>query len=58
MNKTETEIQIAAIKAITDQIEAEDKAPSNFEAYWAGSATASVIHHYRRGAVRTIKAVK
>jgi hypothetical protein len=59
MNKTETEIQIVAItEAKADQIEAEHKAPSTFEAYWAGSATASVVHHYRRGAVRSIKAVR
>jgi hypothetical protein len=51
-----TEIQVAALEAKANQIEAMAKAPSALEAYWAGSATASLVHHYRRGAVRTVKA--
>lgn len=50
-----SKLQIAALQAKADQIESEAKARTAFEAYWAGSATASVAHHYRRGAVRTIK---
>lgn len=32
------------------------KAKTPLEAYWAGSATASVMKHYKTGAVRTIRA--
>lgn len=32
-----------------------DAAGDSFAAYWAGSASASVMHHARRGAVVTVK---
>lgn len=44
----------AAELAKQDQLTAMTTAQDPFEAYWAGSASASVAAHYRRGAVRTI----
>lgn len=44
----------AAELAKQDQLAAMAAATDPFEAYWAGSASASVAAHYRRGAVRTI----
>ena len=32
------------------------KSGSEFAAYWAGSASASLQHHYRAGAYRTVRA--
>jgi hypothetical protein len=50
-----TQIQINAQDAKADQLDEMRNAKSALEAYWAGSATASVLHHYRRGAVKTIR---
>lgn len=42
--------------AKADQLATMAAAPANsLAAYWAGSATASVAHHTRRGAVRRVK---
>lgn len=39
-----------------EEMEAAEAAGDSFAAYWAGSASASVMHHYRVGAVVTVKA--
>ena len=49
-------IEQAAEVAKAEQITAGCTAKSALEAFWAGSATASVARHVRRGAVRTINA--
>ena len=49
------QIQIDELKAKADQLDEMRNAKSALEVYWAGSATASVLHHYRRGAVRKIR---
>lgn len=38
------------------EIRKAEAAGDDFAAYWAGSASASLGHHYRRGAVRTVRA--
>lgn len=53
---TDAQIKAAAEAAKQDQISSMRQQPSAFAAYWAGSASASVSHHARRGAVRSVKA--
>jgi hypothetical protein len=59
-DRTETAAILAlAAAAKADQVAAMAKAEAegdSFAAYWAGSASASIMHHARRGAVVTIKA--
>lgn len=50
------QVEAASELAKQDQILAMEEAPCAFTAYWAGSASASVMHHYKRGAVHTINA--
>ena len=53
----ETEIEAIAYIAKDDQIAevaAAEMAGDSFAAYWAGSVSASVQHHYRRGAFTTV----
>jgi hypothetical protein len=53
------EILALAAAAKADQVAAMAKAEAegdSFAAYWAGSASASIMHHARRGAVVTIHA--
>ena len=49
-------IEAASELAKLDQMLAAKEAPDAFTAYWAESASASVFHHAKRGAVRTIHA--
>lgn len=44
--------------AKSDQAKVMADAKTALEAYWAGSATASFVNHYRRGAVVTVRAGK
>lgn len=53
---TDAQIKVAAEAAKQDQINSMRQQPNTLAAYWAGSASASVAHHVRRGAVRTFKA--
>lgn len=57
MTKTEA-IRLATAKAAAHTEMDNDiaKAKSSLEAYWSGSATASVMKHYKCGAVRKINA--
>tara|TARA_R110000868_G_scaffold25980_1_gene100685 strand:- start:962 stop:1138 length:177 start_codon:yes stop_codon:yes gene_type:complete len=52
----EDKITEAAQQAKADQLAAMAAARTSLEAFWAGSASASVARHVRRGAVRTLKA--
>jgi hypothetical protein len=53
------DLDVLALVAKADQVaevarlEAEG---DSIAAYWAGSASASVMHHYRRGAFTTVRA--
>jgi hypothetical protein len=49
-------IRTAATQAKADQLARMAAAKSALAAYWAGSASASVAHHVKRGAVRTVRA--
>lgn len=49
-------IEIRAQEAKQDQLSAIKTAKSAFESYWAGSASASVFHHAKRGAVKVVYA--
>ena len=53
---TSIEIRIAALRAKVAQMKAMAEAAKvdSFAAYWAGSASASVAHHYSQGAVREV----
>jgi hypothetical protein len=51
----EDKINEAAKQAKADQLAAMAEARTALEAFWAGSASASVARHVRRGAVRKIK---
>jgi hypothetical protein len=57
MTKADT-IRLATAKAAAHTAQDNEiaKAKSALEAYWAGSATASVMHHYKCGAIRKINA--
>lgn len=55
----ENSLATAVAQAKSDQLAAMAKAEAAgdwFAAFWAGSASASVQHHARRGAVVTIRA--
>jgi hypothetical protein len=55
------EIEARAAQAKADQIaemEKHEKAGDSFAAYWAASASASLMHHHRRGAVVEVKGGK
>lgn len=52
----EADAMIAALDRLTEHKAEEAAATSEFEAYWAGSAWASVRRDYRAGRVITIKA--
>lgn len=47
---------VLALVAVANQVEEMAAATDSFAAYWAGSASASVLHHYRTGAVVTVRA--
>lgn len=44
-----------ARSAQLDAMEAAEAAGDSFAAYWAGSASASVMHHYAVGAFKTVR---
>ncbi len=46
---------VLAMVAVANQVAEMNEATDSFAAYWAGSASASVMHHYRVGAVRTVR---
>jgi hypothetical protein len=48
--------EILAICAVANQVAEMAEATDSFAAYWAGSASASVMHHYHAGAVVTVGA--
>ena len=52
--KPDTTIIAAAKQAKADQLAAMAAAKDSLAAYWAGSASASVSHHYARKAYRTV----
>lgn len=55
----ELDVEMLAALARMDQMEevqAAEARGDNFAAYWAGSASASVVAHYRRGAFHTVAA--
>lgn len=52
----QTELNAKAEEAKLAQALEVATAKSAFDAYWAGSASSSVKHHVRRGAVQRIKA--
>lgn len=55
------EIEARAAQAKADQLAAIRKAEAaadSFAAYWAGSASASIVHHVKRGAVVIVKGGK
>ena len=52
---TDAQIKAAAEQAKQDQINSMRQQPTALDAYWAGSASASVAKHIRRGAVRVIR---
>jgi len=53
MTRDATIIALAK-KAKADQLASMARAQTAFDAYWAGSASASVGHHYARKAYRTV----
>lgn len=62
-NKTETlptaeeaDALLAALDRHMEYEAAKASARNSLEAYWAGSASASVMRDYRAGRVRTVKA--
>ncbi len=55
------EIEARAAQANADQVAARRRAEAagdSFAAYWAGSASASIAHHVKRGAVVIVKGGK
>lgn len=46
---------VMALVAASNQRAEMAGADDSFAAYWAGSASASVAHHYAVGAVRTVR---
>ena len=49
-------IRAAAAQAKADQLARMAQARDALVAFWAGSASASVAHHYARGAYRRVRA--
>jgi hypothetical protein len=47
---------VLALAAVINQVAEMAEATDSFAAYWAGSISASVGHHYAAGAVRTVGA--
>lgn len=52
---TEQELKARAAQAKADQMAKMAAARTALQAYWAGSASASVAHHVARGAVRVLE---
>jgi hypothetical protein len=50
------DVDVLALVAKSNQLEEMASAPNAFAAYWSGSVSASVMHCYRIGAVRTVRA--
>lgn len=50
------DVDILALVAKANQLAEMNEATDSFAAYWAGSASSSVMHHYRVGAVVNIRA--
>lgn len=52
---TDKELKARAAQAKADQAAKMAAARTALEAFWAGSASASVAHHVARGAVRVLE---
>jgi len=50
------DVDVLALVAAANQVAEMAEATDSFAAYWAGSASASVQHHYRAGAYSTVRA--
>lgn len=50
------DLEVLALVARDNQAAEASEATDTFAAYWAGSASASVAHHYAVGAYRTVRA--